>query len=230
MGKFMNITTMESHLDRIVQWLLWPWEWKVSLNVAFARERRGDVGTLERHRVWSFLASKKTQTFTGSICKSYEYTHAGHIKHIIISNSIHHSWGMIVCSCSKEYQQWDCHNFYTFLTQQSWQTLGNTRITSILQGERAQQRKTGEVLLFWKEVHRRDVAGSSHTQKFPVRLSTIVDLKNLLLYQATRPYTWYISRRTRGLAIWSEFDWLQAAKSYSYVQSLSAGWLAGWGW
>lgn len=30
MWKFMNITTMESHLDRIVQWLLWRWEWKVS--------------------------------------------------------------------------------------------------------------------------------------------------------------------------------------------------------
>lgn len=167
MGKFMNITTMESHLDRIVQWLLWRWEWKVSL-----QGRWGNT----KETSWLIIlgTQKNTNIYRLKICNGYELTNAVHLKHIIISNSIHHRWGMILCSYSKEYQYWDCYIF----NSAKLANFGQHKKHIHLARWGSTTTKTGEVLLFWKEVHRRDVAGSSHTQKFPMlRFSTIVDLR-----------------------------------------------------
>ena len=75
MWKFMNITTMESHLDRIVQWLLrvkTQWEWKVSgKNIAFVPLLAwGEMGgNTKETSCLIILRTQKTQTSTGSICK-----------------------------------------------------------------------------------------------------------------------------------------------------------------
>ncbi len=75
MWKFMNTTTMESHLDRIVQWLLrvkTQWEWKVSgktFPLCLCSLGVRWVGTPKETSCWIVLRTQKAQTLTGCICK-----------------------------------------------------------------------------------------------------------------------------------------------------------------